>query len=597
MKKIILLFIGLILSTISFSQITNSWIGDNGDWQIATNWSLGHQPTSTERVLIHTGNSNVVITNVPTTSISQLEVINHANKTVVLQPSVIGNTITILGGCGMDLDLTDYNVDLNLENINVIMSIGTEGQLEKNFTCKNITFEPRSTFSIIGNGHPSFTVDSLILKSDFFGSSSFLVEKNTPELYFTALYTQVQLYLTCNKWHYVSSPVDNAMSGVFYWDFLRYYIEPTNSWSDWIVPTNVPLINAFGYEVWDTNTTQTRIHTFVGDLHNGDYMVNLTRTYIPSMYDHNGWNLIGNPYPSSVDWDSPNLVSDHIDPTIYYWSNGVYLSYNRFTHLGTGSRYIPPMQGVFVHVTDNCHNYTNGFVKFKNETRTHNTIPLYKEGYIFENLLSLSIDSIEKTYIYFVDSATVDFDWQFDNYKMVIDGATQIYSELSDSNAVSVNTLPYTNDDVVVNIGFKCGIEDNYTITAGDIDTFDPNIPIFLEDKITGHIQNLRINPLYTFYHDPTFTSNRFAIHFYNTSYSIDEQSKNNITVYSNNKTVYVQSEQVGNIKIYNMLGQLVFENVIEKDYNKFITNLQTGYYVVSVITKNDFGNKKIYIN
>jgi hypothetical protein len=596
MSKITMISILLLgLNYMTFSQNVNSWNNNNGgDWQVVSNWSLGHQPTSTEKVLIHTGNSNIIITNVPTTSISQLEVINQANKTVVLQPSVIGNTITILGGCGIDLDLTDDDANLNLNNINLIMSTGTYGQLEKSFACKTITFEPRSTFSIIGNGHPSFTVDSLILKSDFFGSSSFLVEKNSPDLYFTSLHTQVQLYLTCNKWHYVSSPVDNAMSGVFYWDFLRNYIEPTNSWSDWIVPTNVPLINTFGYEVWDTNTTQTRIHTFNGNLHNGDYTVNLTRTYIPSMSDYNGWNLIGNPYPSSVDWDSPqsHLTLNNIDPTIYYWCNGVYLSYNRFIHLGTGSRYIPPMQGVFVHV----HNYTSGSVTFKNESRTHNVIPLYKDDYIFKDLLSLSIDSIEKTYIYFVDSSTVDFDWKFDNYKMVVEGSTQIYSELSDSNTVSVNTLPYTNNNVV-NVGFKCEKAGDYTITAGDIDTFDPNVPIFLEDKITNQTQNLRTNPVYTFYHDPQFSSSRFLVHFYNLNFVQEEQEKNDIIIYSNKKDVYVKSSDNGIIKIYDLLGREVFNNIVNKNFNKYITTLNNGYYIVTVQSEKNIINKKVYLN
>lgn len=71
-----------------------------------------------------------------------------------------------------------------------------------------------------------------------------------------------------------------------------------------------------------------------------------------------GWNLIGNPFLASIDWDDGNWTKTNMDNSIYVWSdtansgNGDYLTWNGLTgSLGDGK--IAPFQGFWVKANGN----------------------------------------------------------------------------------------------------------------------------------------------------------------------------------------------------------------------------------------------------
>lgn len=62
----------------------------------------------------------------------------------------------------------------------------------------------------------------------------------------------------------------------------------------------------------------------------------------------NGWNMIGNPYPSPIDFQSVSLSGT--STTFYTWNGDRYAAYNRTTQIGTNgqNRYIASGQGFFI---------------------------------------------------------------------------------------------------------------------------------------------------------------------------------------------------------------------------------------------------------
>lgn len=69
-----------------------------------------------------------------------------------------------------------------------------------------------------------------------------------------------------------------------------------------------------------------------------------------------GWNLVGNPYGATINWDDPSWTKTDIESTIYVWDpeanggNGEYLTWNGTT--GTlGSGLIAPFQGFWIKAT------------------------------------------------------------------------------------------------------------------------------------------------------------------------------------------------------------------------------------------------------
>lgn len=83
-----------------------------------------------------------------------------------------------------------------------------------------------------------------------------------------------------------------------------------------------------------------------------DATLSLTKSGSEGNFDavNDGWNLVGNPYGGTIDWDaSKGWQKTGLDNTIYLWSSeaGSYLSWNGST--GTlGSGKVAPMQGFWV---------------------------------------------------------------------------------------------------------------------------------------------------------------------------------------------------------------------------------------------------------
>lgn len=99
------------------------------------------------------------------------------------------------------------------------------------------------------------------------------------------------------------------------------------------------------------NQNAVEIDVF-GNIHRGDVTPTFLTYTNQSGAANDGWNLVGNPYMSAVDWQqmysSGNVAN--INPTIYYRNaaTGAYVSYNAASNSGTGSRYIGIMQAFFV---------------------------------------------------------------------------------------------------------------------------------------------------------------------------------------------------------------------------------------------------------
>ncbi len=124
----------------------------------------------------------------------------------------------------------------------------------------------------------------------------------------------VELYLTGGvKNHFVSSPVNNApLTSIFDATNGNYII----NWYDedqsgktidnrWVKQT-LSLVNARGYTAAYTNNT-TR--TFTGTLNtSSDITINVTKA---GSSTDNGWNLIGNPFPSAVSCSSFQALMAH----------------------------------------------------------------------------------------------------------------------------------------------------------------------------------------------------------------------------------------------------------------------------------------------
>jgi hypothetical protein len=442
------------------------------------------------------------------------------------------------------------------------------------------------------------------------GTGSFIDNGNIS--YLTSGTAEANLYLSGSRWHYVSSPVQGAVSQVFMNDYLRFYNEPGGAWGPYIVPVDVPLPVMKGFEVWVTGTGGVK--SFTGSLNTGNKSFTVTRS-APGADNGYGWNLVGNPYPSAQEFGSE--VSEGagwtwpagVSRTLYFlnYSGGVpqYAVYS--WTLGTGTNgatsKIPPMQGYFVWVDEAT---SSGVISITNETRVHSNQAYWKSGQeeIRDNLLTLQAKGnghSDDAIICFDEKASAAFSGDEDAFKLTNGSPIpNIFAYTSDSLDVSIDMLWFTGEHTLVPLGFTAGVSGTYELTAGNLESFAGDGTIFLEDLLDHTWVDLKASPVYLFNHDLNNDPHRFILHFMNQFVNVGDKTSAPLQVYSFGEYVYVRNSGdflPGEVRVIDMLGRSVYRTTLENSIvSKYNPGVNSGYYVVRVISGGNVINQKVYL-
>ncbi len=462
----------------------------------------------------------------------------------------------------------------------------------------SITIETAGTLT----AHNDFNNDgSLIIKSTATGDGSF-IDNGTITGSGSA---SIERYLESQKWHFVSPPISDGVSNIFYDIYLRWYNEQNGSWN-FIVPVDIPLTPMKGYEAWasDFYTGSTTV-TYIGSLNTAvQNSGNLTNTL---GLGSTGYNLVGNPYPSAIDWNSPEgWNKNHIDNAIYFWNPyaGQYATYINGSGTNGGTNIIPSGQGYFVHVNNN---FSTGSLEVNNEARLHHNQAFLKSGKEIENaFLKLYTYSdlspySDETIIQFNENATTAFDSDLDGYK--IDGlaeAPEFYTQSDELSNLSVNSLPELNGDMTIPLFFKAGTDGIYTISAVDILNFAEKTEIILEDKKIDIKINLREQDSYIFFATVLDDLNRFNLHFLDNSFGTNEYTNSSgIQIFAADDHIYLTNVKntmtKGTINVFDILGKNVLTKDISFTGNYQLLLDQQGILMVTFFDKSEgktFKNK-----
>lgn len=310
---------------------------------------------------------------------------------------------------------------------------------------------------------------------------------------------------------FVSSPVQDAQSGVFINMYLREYNEAGSGWGEYIVPTDQELNPMKGYELFSIYGA-TRI--FEGTPIQGEVYQAITSS-------NEGWNLIGNPFPCYLDWQSDESSSqgwqrNTIGNAIYYpdpsgsGNYSVYLNGDDPASVNNGSRYIAPMQGFFVKARQ------NGIIKVNNNavaTVTENAIPELEHSAIRFRVEGSGTH--DEAIVRFNPSSSFSFDDDYDAYKIPGTGnATTLFTTLADETRLSINTMPSPSSTLEIPLGVTCSSTQQLKLTVAGNTLFEYRYPLMLEDKATNRFLDLRDDSTYVFQHSPSMDPMRFVLHF-----------------------------------------------------------------------------------
>jgi M6 family metalloprotease-like protein len=395
----------------------------------------------------------------------------------------------------------------------------------------------------------------------------------------------VQRAIGANEWHFISPPVSNAESTQLTGRYLQKFNESTYSWSD-IISLTENLTPLRGYALWGDNGFTASLS---GTLNTGMVSIPVTRNNSLEVPKYPGWNLVGNPYPSSVDWNTvAGWTKTNVTATLYIHVNATtWATYNKTTGItNNGSNYIPPFQGFFVEAS------AAGSLGINNAARTHLSNTFFKSpGEVIPNLLRMQVSGngfMDEATVVFLPEATPRFDGEYDAHKLYGDvpEAAQIYT-MGDKE-LAVNALP---EVALVPLGIRAGTNSTLTLTATEINNLGT---VTLEDTRTGIFTDI-VTSAYTFNHVAGTNEIRFRLHF--GPLGMPETGSPTAQIYSYYKTVYINlaEKQSSDIYIYTLSGQLLTSKLSATGINE-IRIERTGIYLVKVLTGKGILVRKVYI-
>lgn len=249
------------------------------------------------------------------------------------------------------------------------------------------------------------------------------------------------------------------------------------------------------------NTQDAVTLDFNGTVNSGD--IDMKPTYTVSGNSANdGWNLMGNPYASPIDWNKfYDEAADYtnLSPIIYVYNAGSnsYVAYNALSNAGTLTGGIIPSGAAFY-----VKAWSQATMVMKEKYKVgENPAALFKTGeYANRDFrIRMTMDSInmDEMILKYVDDATPAKD-AYDINKMW--GAEVNIATLgSDKSYLALNAKPFRGEGDTVKLSVWAKKTGAYTMSFVNAVDFAGNLPIFLLDYFTGNIVDLRNDTSYSF--------------------------------------------------------------------------------------------------
>ncbi len=409
-----------------------------------------------------------------------------------------------------------------------------------------------------------------------------------------------------------SSPVANQNLFAFSPNTLTNRFYTYDVATDVYVNTGLNATSVFeggsGYGVRAPNDYQTSPAAswegkFTGIPNNGNVSVAMSAA-------GNGFNLVGNPYPSAIDATALIANNDNIGGTIYFYAHS--LAMNAEGQFPTGTNYttwnasgytlattsvtipngtIQVGQGFFVKAN------TAGALTFDNSVRSTNTDNQFfrassevaEKHRIWLDLTNAN-GGFNQILIAYVEGATNDFDRNFDGESFGNTGS-YIASKIDNkSYTIQGRALPFNAEDVVA-LNFKAVTAGNYRLTLSQTEgVFAGNQNVYLKDTQTGNIHDLTASP-YNFTTQVGQFNDRFQV-IYRSALSTPENNFNAssiVTFVQNNAlNISAKNTEIKGIAIYDLRGRTLFNNQEINASNFVVPNFTAQNQVLLVQVTNE---------
>ncbi|NLN30771.1 MAG: hypothetical protein GX158_05985, partial [Bacteroidales bacterium] len=608
------------------------WSGSaDTDWNNPDNWSCGVVPSSSYSVVIENVGNKPVLNMGAAGAINNLTIASGSSLTVTentirISGTVINNgvfdaseaTVEFTGSMAQTINASAFTGNtVNGLTVNNISGVTLSGNLNVNevVLVQNGSLNSDGHLTLLSTAGKTAMID---------GSGSGQVIGNVT----------MQRYLPSGfGYKYISSPFLNANVNQLADDMdlgsafplLYKYDEnrmfggvPASGWGRYNYPDSL-LKPMHGYSANLGSLSLPATVDITGTVNNGY----ISRT----LYNHNnpyttGFNLVGNPYPSPIDWNAPSgWTKTNIDAAIYYFVasttdpyGGTYKSYVGGVPADPlTNEIIPSMQGFFVHVSDGPFP-VEGILAMDNRVRVtdlnkpfakstkNGPIPLLRITAGFSDNPLSSDPSV----IYFSEKAETDFNSELDALKLMNTDLSvpNLYSFATDGSKLSINALPSSLvSGYKVPLGLSISRTGTITFSVSRLDPMLGITTLILSDVEEGIDHDLMPGNQYSVTLPAGEYPDRFLIYLNSFPTGMENVKTDEFSF----RTYYTRGTLVSDINmtsatnavmtVTDITGNVKFiEKIYEPGHYEHNMDLIPGIYIVTVNCENRRISRKITV-
>ncbi|MGO4710669.1 T9SS type A sorting domain-containing protein, partial [Chryseobacterium sp. 2TAF14] len=472
------------------------------------------------------------------------------------------------------------------------------------FTARNITIKNNGVLEITSGN--TITALNVIIED---GGN--LIQKDVSALSYTGTFKVLKNGSSAqNKYAFWSSPVAaQDLTSIYGTGNTPQFITEYNTATDYFVnATSTTSIIGKGYSVKTPSVSNV---AFEGTPNNG------TQTFTLNTAG-NGFNLVGNPYPSNLNLNTfYNSNSARISHTFYFWdntSNSVttqggatttnigYATYNPLVSAWVPAPNISSVPaGVIANIgqgfiVKTLNTSVDPSLTFNNDMRTETGGSFFNknntagEGKFWLRLNS-SYNTSNTIAIAYLNGASDSFD-NYDSKAIAI-GSDAFYTVADAQKLVIQGKASFDVDDIV-RVGAKHFENGNFTISLVQKEgVFNNGQPIYLHDRTTGTYTNLQ-NGMYSFTANAGEFTDRFEIVYKLNVLSTVETEKGTFEVYKNGEDFFVRNDKnIEKVEIFDAAGRKV--KIVEGNSKSVRISLgQNGVYILKATSAGKKYTKKI---
>ncbi|WP_395049928.1 T9SS sorting signal type C domain-containing protein [Flavobacterium sp.] len=368
---------------------------------------------------------------------------------------------------------------------------------------------------------------------------------------------------------------------------------------------------------------------FTGTPNNGPYPVSVFKDKS---------SLLGNPYPSAIDantflnqntgvlfgtlyfWthntaiqDAANIIDGSAGSGAYAYTSNDYAIYNATggtaatqpdkdalgnsypSSVPTGN--IAAGQGFFATAKATGQVMFNNTIRIANnnsqfyKTRNPKTKTAIEKNRIWLNLTNTQ-GAFKQTLVGYITDATNDYDDRFDGESFDGNEFVDFYSVNQDKNlTIQGRALPFDENDEVP-LGYRTTINGDFTINIDQVDGSITNQAVYIEDKLTNTVTNLK-SENYSFNTVAGTFNDRFVLCYKDNSTAKTlatanfNSQANKVLVSNKNKQIKINSfaETIDKVTIYDVLGRQIYQKDKVNSNELSIANLVSSRQTLIVKT------------